>query len=446
MSDLLSPGCKKKTMKHPASGRVVKGIYCLATTKRSLWRDRNFMCLWMGQSVSEMGSAITNIVLPLLAITTLSSTPGEIGLLRAMASIAVLLASIPSGVYIDRLNKRRLMIICDVVRAGLLVTVPVLALGDQLSLYWLYAVSFLCSVFSVAFGIAYHAYYPVFVSRQDLPEANSKIETTESAARVGGPGVGTFMAGWIGAPLTLLFDVFSYLVSAVLLAFTRAHEPKKTVATRKPGWRTEISQGFKLLYANSVLARTAMTTIGSMFCLAMMNAVFLYYLINELQLSPAMVGVIFFVGEGGGLLAAVFAGSLMRSIGSARIMWWVVFLSPAGCLLFGAKSYPLLLPTLYLCLTSVRFVLFDISQYSYRQCSCPLDSLGKVTASIRTCIGVAAASGAIIGGWLGSVVSVEISLYVATALMCVSSIPVVFSALRTTRNIEDLPVLIVVES
>lgn len=423
----------------------MSGAYCLAIKKESLWRDRNFMCLWMGQSVSEMGSSITNIILPLLAIITLSATPGEIGLLRAMASIAVLLASIPSGVYIDRFNKRSLMIVCDFVRAAILVTVPLLAFYDQLSMYWLYAVSFLCSVFSVAFGIAYHSYYPIFVQRKDLPEANSKIETTESAARVSGPGIGTFMAGWIGAPLTLLFDVVSYIASAVLLSFTKADESSKVRATKRPPLLQEIGEGFKLLYANSVLARTAVTTIGSMFCLAMMNAVFLYYLITDLKLSPQMVGIVFFIGEGGGLLAAILASALMRSVGSAKIMWWVVFLSPAGFLLNGAQSHPLLLPTLYLCLTSIRFVLFDIAQYSYRQSSCPLESLGKVTASIRTCIGIAAASGAIIGGWLGSVVSPGASIFTATVLMCVSSLPVVFSALRHTRDIEDLPALIHVD-
>ncbi|WP_304452763.1 MFS transporter [Nocardiopsis sp. YSL2] len=419
----------------------------------SLWRDRSFLTLWLGQSASEMGIAITTIVLPLVAITVLDANTAEVGALKAMASIAVLLVAVPAGLYIDRVSKRRLMIACNVVRALVLLSIPVLALMGLLSMLWLYAAAFLIGAMVIIFGIAYHAYIPALVTRDHLPEANARIEVTESIARVGGPSAGSMLNGRIGGPPTLLVDAVLSLLSAVAVAFLPKDAPRgraagdaSTTAPRGRGqWWNSVREGFVLLGANPPLARTALTTVGSMFCLSMVNAVFLYLLVVDLGLSPVSVAAVFFVGESGGLLAAMLASSIMRRVGSARIMWLAVFLSPAGLLLLLAPALPLVFAIGYLLLTSIRFVLFDISQYSYRQAACPLDKLGAITASIRFCIGAASAAGALVGGWLGVPLGTRGAILIATILMCVFALPVLFSGLRRTRDIEDLPTITVPE-
>lgn len=405
----------------------------------TLWRDRGFLVLWFGQSISEIGSAVTTIVLPLLAISVLNAGPGELGVLKAMSSAAVLVAAVPAGIYADRVGKRRLMLVCDVARAVVLTSVLLFAWVGWLSIGWLCAAAFVVGVLSVAFGIAYHAYFPSFLRRDQLAEANAKIETTESFARVSGPGIGAFLAGAIGVAATLVADVASYLVSAVSLLFTPRDVPAPTSSEQRPRWRDSVKEGFTLLVANPPLARTALTTIGSMLALSMMNAVFLYHLVVEAKLSSAVVGGVFLVGEGGGLLAAMLASRIMRRVGSARIMWLVVFLSPAGYLVVAAPTLPAVSATAYLLLTSTRFVLFDIAQYSYRQSACPLEKLGAVTASIRFCIGAAGVVGALAGGWLGDQLGGRGSMLIATTVMCLAALPVLFSSIRHTRDIEDLP-------
>ncbi|MGW4213440.1 MFS transporter [Lentzea sp. NPDC004789] len=405
----------------------------------TLWRDRSFLFLWFGQSISEVGTAVTTIVLPLLAISLLNAGPGELGVLKAMSWAAVLVAAVPAGVYVDRVSKRRLMLVCDVARALVLASVPLFAWFGWLSIVWLCAAAFVVGVLSVTFGIAYHSYFPTFVRRDQLADANAKIQTTDSFARVSGPGIGAFLAGAIGVAASLVVDIVSYLASAVSLLFTPKDLPRTNTADQRPRWRDSVKEGFTLLVANPPLARTALTTIGSMLALSMMNAVFLYHLVVEVKLSTAVVGLVFLVGEGGGLLAAVFASRIMRLVGSARIMWLVVFLSPAGYLVVAAPGLPAVFATAYLLLTSWRFVLFDIAQYSYRQSACPLEKLGAVTASIRFCIGAAGVVGALAGGWLGDLLGGRGSMLVATTIMCVMALPVLFSSIRHTREIEDLP-------
>lgn len=409
----------------------------------SLVRDRNFRAMWIGQTVSDVGSQVTVLVLPLLAITTLGAGTAEVGVLRACAAAAVLVGAIPAGVIVDRARKRVVMQVSNLGRAAVVGSVPLLALFDAVTMAQLYIVAFAGGVLGIAFSVAYHAYYPRFVAKEDLPDANAKIGATESFARVSGPGIGAGLASLIGAAATMLLDALSYLVSVVSLGLIRGvdDEPRPAAATR-PRLRDEAREGFRLVVGNAVLARTALTTIAWMFCFTMTDAVFIYFLVHDLDLSAWLVGVVFVVGELGGLAAALLATRVMRRVGSARVMWLMVFLTPAGYLC--AVAYgpgAIVLTCLFVMLSAARFVLFDIAQYSYRQLACPLHKLGKVTASIRLGIGLAAAVGALTGGLLGEVIGTRATIALATTLACAAGLPVLFSALHSTRDIGDLPVL-----
>jgi MFS family permease len=404
-----------------------------------LWRDRNFMALWTGQTVSEMGSAITGLALPLLAIGTLRAGTFEVGALQASSTAAYLLTSIPAGVLVDRSRKRVLMLLADVGRFLLLLTIPLAAWLGEVHLWQLYLVAFLTGVLSVIFGIAYHAYYPIFVPKPDLPEANAKISTTEAVARVSGPSVAAFLIGLSSAAGVILADALSFLFSAISLLLLRVRGDVARPTGKRIDIRSEVREGFRLVGADSVLARTAIGTIGSVFCLNMCAAVLVYFLVTDLGISATGVGVIFGIGEAGGLLAAMFARKVMKRIGSARIMWLVVLASPAGFLAaIAGKGSALVLVSVFMVFSSARFVLFDIAQYSYRQLVCPIDKLGKANATIRLGVGTASAVGALAGGGLGALIGARATLAIATALLCLAALPVLTSRLRTTRDIGDL--------
>lgn len=407
----------------------------------SLLRDRNFRAVWVGQTVSDVGSQVTVLVLPLLAITALGATTFEIGVLRACAAVAVLIGAIPAGVIVDRARKRVVMQVANLGRAAAVGSVPLLALFGAVSMAQLYVVAAVGGVLGIAFSVAYHAYYPRFVPKDDLPDANAKFGATESFARVSGPGLGAGLTSVIGAAATLVVDTVSYLVSVVSLSLVRGvDDSPRPASAARPRLRDEAREGFRLVVANPVLSRTALTTVAWMFCFTMTEAVFIYFLVHDLGMSPWLVGVVFVVGELGGLAAAVLATRVMRRVGSARIMWLTALLSPAGYLCAAAYgSSAVVLTSLFVMLSAARFVLFDIAQYSYRQLACPLHKLGKVTASIRLGVGLAAALGALAGGVLGEVIGSRATIAVATTLACAAALPVVFSTLRHTRDITDLP-------
>jgi MFS family permease len=406
----------------------------------SLWRDRTFVTLWAGQAVSEIGSALTGLILPLLAITTLHASTKEVGTMKATAAIAVMLASIPAGVFVDRTGKRSMMIACDAARGLVLASVPAFALFHALSMTHLYVVAVLSGVLGLVFGIAYHAYYPSVVRTEKLPEANSKMASTEAFARVSGPGLAGGMISLTGAATAVLADALSFLASVASLLMIRAPEPARAASSRRPPMRTEAREGFRLVVADRVLTATAVTVVASVGCLSMTDAVFVYFLVHDLHMSTGYIGVIFAIGEAGGLCAAILASRIIRKVGTARIMWVVALASPAGFLCtIATRADAVVLIGIFMILSSARFVLFDVSQYSYRQTVSPKDKLGKVTATIRLVINVAAAGGAFIGGYLGTLIGARGTIALATALACLAGVPVIFSPLRRVRDITELP-------
>lgn len=407
-------------------------------TASTLLRDRNFMALWAGQSVSEIGSAITGLALPLLAVTTLHAGTVQVGILQACSTIPFLLVSIPAGSLVDRSRKRILMIGCDIGRGLLLAVIPLTAALSHVVLPEFYLVAFFVGAFNVIFGLAYHAFYPIFVPREDLPEANAKIAASEAAARVGGPNLAAVLVGLVGIA-TILFDVASFAASCGSVLFIKTKGDIARPARRRMNLRADTREGFRLVRADSVLASTAVCTVASVFVLGMTRAVFIYFLVHDLHVRTGLVGITYGLGEAGGLAAAVFAGRLMRRLGTARIMWLVVLVSPAGFFaVLASHSSAVPLASLFMVLSSARFVLFDIAQYSYRQTVCPLNKLGQANATIRLGVGTAGTVGALFGGWLGTLVGARATVLIATTMMCAATLPVLLSPLRRVRDISEL--------
>jgi Na+/melibiose symporter-like transporter len=413
-----------------------------------LTRDLYFVTLWVGQAVSEIGTAVTTLVLPLLAITVLRASTVQIGILNACATLAVIAVSIPGGALVDRNAKVPLMIGCDALRGLLLAAVPILAVMHLLRMTELYAVSALVGALGLLFGVAYHAYYPSLVGNEQLGEANSKIASTEAFARVCGPGLGACLLAVVGAAGAVAADAISYLASVASLVLIWRHG-RRTGRT-EPGTPEEKTQhqsvfreafeGFHLVIGDRVLSATAATVIISTGCLAITDAVLMYFLVHDLGLSTPEIGFVWAVGEGGGLAAAIVCGPILRCVGTARIMWIAVLAGPVGLLTAAADhADAVVLTSAFMIISSTRFVLFDVAQYSYRQTVSPPDAIGKVTATVRMSIAVSSTIGSIGGGWLGVAVGARATIVVATVLVSLSGLPVLLSPLRSVRDITEIP-------
>ena len=193
-----------------------------------LRRHRDFLHLWAGETISQVGTQISLIALPLVAILELDASAFEVSLLTAFEFLPFLLFSLPAGVWVDRLRRRPILVGADVVRALALASIPVAAVLDWLTIGQLYMVGFVVGALTVAFDVAYQSYLPALIGRGQLVEGNSKLELSRSAAQIGGPGLGGILVSALTAPYAVAVDAASYVASAIFLQRIRTVEPPPT--------------------------------------------------------------------------------------------------------------------------------------------------------------------------------------------------------------------------
>ena len=195
----------------------------------SLWGHSDFVKLWVGQTISRVGSVVTRTAVPLVALLVLGAGPFEMALIIVSQSLAVLLVGFFAGAWVDRLRRRPLLIAADAVRALLLFSIPAAYLAHALSLWQLYVVVFLEGCLGVLFDAAYPAYVPSLIGVERLVEGNSKLAASSSLAEIGGPGLAGGLVQLIGAPFAILVDAASYIVSVLSLGLIRSPEPPRPV-------------------------------------------------------------------------------------------------------------------------------------------------------------------------------------------------------------------------
>src|SRR6266542_2525820 len=197
----------------------------------SLWRHADFMKLWAGQTVSELGSVVTRTAVPLVALLVLAAGPFEMALLVVSASFGVLLVGLFAGAWVDRLRRRPLLISSDAIRAVLLLSIPAAHLAGALRIEQLYLVVFLEGCLGSLFDAAYPAYVPSLIGVDRMVEGNSKLATSSSLAEIGGPGLAGGLVQAIGAPLAIFVDAVSFVASAISLVLIRKREAPRPPRT-----------------------------------------------------------------------------------------------------------------------------------------------------------------------------------------------------------------------
>ncbi|TMG62177.1 MAG: MFS transporter, partial [Chloroflexi bacterium] len=206
--------------------RPVRATYApTAVSTRSLWLHQDFRKLWIGQTISQLGSVVTRTAVPLVALLVLNAGPWELAILVIVASAGILLVGLVAGAWVDRLRRRPLLIWDDFLRAALLLSIPVAYAVGGLRIEQLYVVMFLESCLGALFDAAYPAYVPTLIGRDRLVEGNSKLATSSSIAEIGGPGVAGTLVQLFSAPFAIFVDAVSFLLSALSLLLIRAPEP-----------------------------------------------------------------------------------------------------------------------------------------------------------------------------------------------------------------------------
>ena len=382
-----------------------------------LWRDPQFLKFWTASAISDVGTQVSNVAMPLLAALTLGASAWEMGLLAAASSAPVLVIGLFAGVWVDRLRRRPVMIVADIARAGLLLAIPVASLWSALSIELLYVVTLLAGAFSVLFDVAFLAVIPSLVPGGELMSANSKLEATSSAAQVAGPGLGGLLVGVLGAPFALLVDVLSFLGSAFFLMRTRITEMALGVSTARSGVFAEIREGLEVVLRHPLLQALARCSATVSLFSAMFLSVYVLYMTRHLGLGPVTVGLVFATGGVGSLVGALVAGRAERRYGPGPVMVYAV-------LVFGltglAVPLAVLVPRIALPMVVasefaqwMAIVVYYVNAVSVRQAIAPTRLQGRVHATMRFLARGAFPVGSVIGGGLGSMIGVPATLIVA---------------------------------
>ena len=283
-----------------------------------LWRDREFLRYWTASAISDVGSQITALALPLIGALTLNATPWQMGVLTASGTAPILLVGLFAGVWVDRMRRRPVLIATDVGRALLLSTIPLASVLGILRIELVCAVALLVGALSLMFDIAHLAFLPALVTREHLVEGNAKLEVTSASAQVVGPGLGGGLVGLLGAPFAILLDALSFLASAWLIKRTRAIEAPPARALDRLNIWAEIREGLRVVRGQPLLLALAAASATMNFFGRMFLAVYVLYMTRDLGLGAVGVGLVLATGGIGSLAGALVAGPVTRRLGWDR--------------------------------------------------------------------------------------------------------------------------------
>ena len=418
-------------------GQAAPAEDAAAARPASLWRHRDFMLLWGGQTVSDVGSAVTMLALPLLAVAVLKATTFEVSLISILTSLAFLLISLPAGVIVDQLRKHGLMMWCDVARFALLGSIPLAGVLWHVTLWQIYVVATLAGILSVFFDVSYQSYVPVLLDGEQLVDANGKLGSTNAFAGLVGPSLGGALVGFLGAAKAVTADAGSFAVSAVSLFLIRTPEPKPERRAEHVTFRAAMNEGLSFVVKHPILRKIVACTGTSNFFSSGVGAVDIVFLVRVLHASPTVVGALFSLAAIGGVIGGLLAGRLGRWIGSARIIW-VSTLVPTPLFLLMPLAQPgwgVLLFAVGMFAQYFLAVVYNTAQVSYRQRICPPQLLGRMNASVRWIVWGTMPLGALFGGAFGTWVGVRQTVAICAVGGMGAGLWVFFSPLRHMRDV-----------
>jgi predicted MFS family arabinose efflux permease len=385
----------------------------------TLWRHRIFRLLWAGQSVSTLGSSVTILALPTLAILTLGAGPLQVGLLEAAQFLPSPFVGLFAGAAADRYSQPRIMLACDIGRLVLLLTIPAAGALHVLTMGQLYVVSLLGGTLTVFFESAYHALVPSIVSGKELVEGLGKLQASESVADVSGAGLGGLLVQLLGATQAVLIDAASFAFSglALLRMQRRWNEPAREPAPPQSPWQ-EITAGVRLVAHTPILWRLGAVGATANAGYRIGQANFLVFAYGALHLSPATMGTVLALAAAGSVAGVSMSGLAARRLGPARAIAALALVAGASWLLMpvGLLGLAPLWVLLALVVDSMATPIMAVNLYALRNAATPRNSLGRVTAAMRSLTWGVMPIAAVAGGVLGTTIGPGAALAVAGAV------------------------------
>jgi MFS family permease len=409
---------------------------------RLLGGDRDFRLLWSASAVSQLGTQVSELAIPLAAIVALHAGPAEVGTLAALGYLPAAVFGLYAGAWADRLSRRRIMMTADIARCAVLATVPVAYLLGVLAIGQLYAVAFCVGGLSVFFDTASPAYLPALVPRPDLAHANSRLQISEQGAAVLGPGLAGWLVGLVGAPLAVAADAASYLASAIFLCRIGHREPSRLhQADGKSGIHTQIRDGIRHVAASRQLRAIAIAAAIINLFGRMMVILVPLYLIRDARYSAVAIGLVFALGSIGFLIGAAIADKIARRIGLGRAIVLGGTIAATALLLIAAPPATLAGPATAaaMFLYGTGALVFTVSNITLRQLVTPPDLLGRVTSSMRLLTWIAQPAAGLLAAWLGTRIGLHDALWVGALGALSAPIPLLTGSLTRAATGQSPP-------
>jgi len=403
-----------------------------------LWSHPDFVKLWTGQSISEVGSQVSQLALPWLAAVGLHASPFQFSLLGVLGFMPFILFALPAGVWVDRLRRRYILIAGDAARAVLLIIIPILWATHELRIWHLLVLQFVIGVFTVFFDVAYQSYLPALVEREHLIDGNSKIQLTASIAQVGGPNLSGVLIAAITAPYAIVVDAVSFIVSSVFMISMRHREepPKYDVSNPRPKMWPQVKEGLDWVVKHPWLRAIAACTGTSNFFSSTAFAILLLYMVRVLHLSAYEVAAVFAVTSVGSIVASLCTGRLNRWLGVGPTIVWSIFVSSIAAIGYplAPRSFPL--PLLMIAGVGFGFgaVAYNITQVSLRQAITPERLQGRMNAAMRWIVWGTIPLGTLFGGGLATWFSLRTAIWVGSIGQMAAFLPVTMGSLKRVRE------------
>jgi MFS family permease len=421
----------------------------LAWPSGGLWRHPDFLKLWSAETVSQFGTQVSLLALPLTAVIVLDATAFEVAALGTIEFLPFILFTLPAGVWVDRLPRRPILIAGDFGRAALLASIPVAYLTDHLTLTQLYVVGFGTGICTVFFDVAYQSYLPALVARDQIIEGNSKLEISRSSAQIAGPGFAGLLVEAFTAPYAVLADAASFLGSGAFILRIHKQEEWRSTETEqqeKSSLWTELKEGLRFVLGNPNLRAQAGCTATSNFFSQFTFAIIIVFLVRTLGLSAGVIGLTISLGSVGALVAALTATRISArfGIGPTTIVSAALF-GPSVLFIAFCPAGNRAIPVLIFAQLVIGFsvVVYNIVQVSYRQAICPPRLQGRMNSVMRFMVWGTIPLGSLAGGALGTLLGLRETMVIGAIGGGLAVLWIVFSPQRHLREmpepVEDEP-------
>ena len=407
-----------------------------------LWSNSAFVRVWGAATISIFGSLITRMALPLAAILILGSGAVEVALLRGLELGTTLVVGLVAGAWVDRLRRRPVLIWADLGRAALLGSIPVAFALGVLTFWQLLIVSGLAAILTSFFDAADNAYLPTIVERERLVDANSALAASGSAAEFTAFGISGFLVQVLTAPIAIAIDAISFVASATLLATIRTPEAAPPPREDRDPVVSEIRDGLALVRHDPILRAFAGAQMALAALWGIFGAIWMLFVLEDLALGPAIIGIIAGVGGFSSLLGAIVASRATRQFGIGRVAIVAMLLSAVGNAFIPLA--PAGLPLVAVgCLVMQQLVadsavtVYDITELSVRQ-SLVRDRLqGRVASTFKVAAMVAQLIATLAAGVLAEVIGLRATAWLAPLGGVVAALVLWASPVRQLVTLPD---------